>query len=474
MKKAGNCIFSIWIAFAILLPMTVGEAEEVSLSPKPSEKIDIMKEMRLTIGRSVLPAGTNHQTLQSILKREQIVMFDETTEEIPWLLSSGILVNATPEQVWRVIIGHDKFSEWVPSCYSAKAIKIDNNIYDVTFTLGFKFLFFPLYVKYSLRQYNQPPLRNDWVGLGGTIEKTYGWGQNIPTEEGNTMYFYTAWAQPGSGLLKRLYKKYPFLDVGISISAGTVFARGVKKRVELLKGKDGAEVIKTMPSEEFKFKRKEELRIMELLTSRGPVLIFKKPEEGKPLLVSTWITFAAPPEKVWADLVDYESYRYFMPMMKGIKVLEHESNKARVEYKYDINIVFFSSKIKYQLEHHFYEPERITWTNIKGNRYVLSGSWELFPLNDGKKTLASYQVYYDTKSLGFLPKLILKAIPEGKLAVNSYLSSIHVRELRDWIEAPAELRSTLKDLKRKKRQELWQEWKRKRKEQILDSLRSIK
>ncbi len=463
MKKGRYCIFLIWFAFTILLPMTVGGAEKVSLSPRPSEKIEIMKEMRLTIGRSILPAGASPQVLHSILERGQMVIFDETTEEIPWLLSSGILVNATAEQIWKVCTGFDEFPEWVPSCRFAKATERGNNIYDITYSLGFRFLFVPLYVNYSIRQYHQPPRRLDWIGLGGTIEKTYGWGQIIPVEEGNTMYFYTCWALPGSGLLKHLLKKYPFLDVGISISAGIVYARNVKERVELLKGEEGVEGIEVEPSGESEINRKKELKIMELLTSRGPVLLFKKPEEGKPLLVSTWITFEAPPERVWADLVDYESHQYFMPMMKGIKVLERESNKALVEYKYDINIVFFSSRSKYQLEHH-YEPERITWTNIKGNRYLLSGSWELFPLNEGKKTLASYQVYYDTRSLGFLPRLILKAIPEGELAINSYLSSIRVRELRDWIEAPSELRSKLKGLKGKKRNKLWQEWKRNKKE----------
>jgi ribosome-associated toxin RatA of RatAB toxin-antitoxin module len=466
MKQSGYRKLFIGVAFAILIPMTAAGAEERPSSPKSSGNIDIMKDMRITIGRSILPEGGDPQVLHDILKRGQMVIFDETTEEIPWLLSAGILVNASPEQIWRVVVGFAEYPEWLSSCHSTQATEIGKNIYEVTFTLGFRFLFVPLYVKYSIRQYNQPPRRIDWIGLGGTIEKTYGWGEIIPVEGGNTMFFYTCWAEPGSGLLKHFYKKYPFLDVGISISAGIVDVQNVKGRVEQLKGEEGAEGLGAKPSGEPKTNRKEELKIMELLTSRGPVLLFKKPEAGKPLAVSTWITIAAPPERVWADLVDYESQQYFMPMMNGIKVLEREDNKARVEYKDDINIVFFSSKIKYQLEHKHYEPERITWTNIKGDRYVLGGSWELFPLDDGKKTLATYRVNYDTRTLGYLPRLVLKAIPDGDLAINSYLSSIRARDMRDWIEAPAELRSELKEMKERERNLRWQEWKRQRKEQI--------
>jgi carbon monoxide dehydrogenase subunit G len=446
--------------------MTAGGADEQSSIPNSSEKIDPMKEMRLTIGRSILPEGGDPQVLHGILKRGQMVIFDETPEEIPWLISSGILINTPPELIWSVVSDFEKFPEWVPSCHSIDTVKRGDNIYDITYSLGFKFILLPLHVKYTIRRYDRPPLRLDYIGLGGTIEKTYGWNQNIPVEDGNTMFFYTTWALPGSGLLKHLYRNYPFLDVGISVSAGLVYSKKVKERAELLKGEVKIEGLMEETHGGPAISKAEELKTMELLSSRGPVQIFKKPEEGKPSAVSTWIIFALPPEKVWADLVDYENYYYFMPMMKGIKVLEREDNKARVEYKYDINIVFFSSKIKYQLEYHYHKPGRITWINIKGNRYVLSGSWELFPLDDGKKTLASYRVYYDARSLGFLPRLILKAIPEGELAVNSYLSSIRVREMRDWIEAPTELRSELKELRERERNLRWQEWKRKRKEQI--------
>ncbi|UCD86064.1 MAG: hypothetical protein JSU92_07690 [Deltaproteobacteria bacterium] len=466
MKKARQHIFLVLAILVILFPVTAGGAERQSSTPNTSDKIDPLKEMRLTIGRSILPEGGDPQVLHGILKRGQMVIFDETPEEIPLFISSAILINTPPEPIWSVVSDFEKFPDWVPSCHSIDTVKRGDNIYDITYSLGFKFIFLPLYVKYTIRRYDRPPLRLDYIGLGGTIEKTYGWNQNIPVDDGNTMFFYTTWALPGSGLLKHLYRKYPFLDVGISVSAGIVYSKKVKERAEILKGEEKVELMDiTQVSPEIS--KDEELKIMELLSSRGPVQIFKEPEEGKPSLVSTWVTFAAPPEQVWADLVDYENYYYFMPMMNGIKVLERDKEKARVEYKYDINIVFFSSKIKYQLEHRYHEPGRITWTNIKGNRYVQSGSWELYPLNDGKKTLALYQIHYDTSKLGFLPKLILKVIPEGKLAVNSYLSSIDVRELRDWIEAPAELRSELKELKERERNLRWQEWKRKRKEQIL-------
>ena len=198
---------------------------------------------------------------------------------------------------------------------------------------------------------------------------------------------------------------------------------------------------------------------MQLLSSKGPVLQFEEMEGTGKMVVSSWITIDAPRNKVWDGITDYLSYEYFMPMVRTIKLLEMKEDRALVEYKYDINIVFFSARPKYVLEYRFLKPERITWTAIKGDKYVVDGSWELFPIEGGRKTLACYRNTYDAHTLGFMVRAIMNVIPEGRLALNSYVTQKTIRDMRDWVEADSDMKQRLKEIKnKKKRDRQWGIW----------------
>ena len=460
MKKRVFTILVIPLVLAIFFPRLVAGSEKTSPAPPPLKEEEVREQMKLTIGKSALPEGIEPEKLDYFLRKGQMVIIDETLEEIPWLLSVGIPVNAPIDEVWKVIIDFEGNSEWVPSCKSTRVTSRGENIMDVDFTLGFKFIFIPLYVKYSVRHYNQPPFRSDWAGLGGDIEKTYGWFQNIPVgEKERTLFFYNVWSLPGSGLLKRMYEKYPFLDVGIGMAAATVYSRKMKDRVELLKGQGKLEGETEVKSSVQPLSSEEEQRIMQLLSAKGPVLQFEEMEEEGKMGLSSWITINAPRSKVWDEITDYLSYEYFMPMVHRIKLLEMKDDRALVEYKHDVNIIIFSSRPKYVLEYRFLKPERITWTSIKGDKYVVNGSWELFPIEGGKKTLACYRNTYDVHTLGFMIRTIMKIIPEGQLATNSYVTQKTIRDMRDWIEITSDKKERLKEIENEKRRERqWGIW----------------
>ncbi len=465
MKKRVFTILVIPLVLAIFFPRLVAGSEKARSVSPPLKEEEVREQVKLTLGRTALPEGLDPGRLDHLLRRGEMVIIDETIEEIPWFLSAVIPVNATPPEVWKVVNNYEDYNEWVPSCKSVRVTDRGENIVELDYTLGFKFIFLPLYVKYSVRRYLQPPFRTDWVGLGGDIEKTYGWFQSIPVgEEQRTLFFYTVWALPGSGLLKRMYEKYPFLDVGISMSVSVIYSKMLKDRVELLKRQGKLEVEpepepEGKPSIQSFINKDEELRVMQLLSSKGPVLQFEEMEGTGKMVVSSWITIDAPRNKVWDGITDYLSYEYFMPMVRRIKLLEMKEDRALVEYKYDINIVFFSARPKYVLEYRFLKPERITWTAIKGDKYMVDGSWELFPIEGGGKTLACYRNTYDASTLGFMVRAIMKVIPEGQLALNSYVTQKTIRDMRDWVEATSDMKQRLKEIKNKKgRERQWEIW----------------
>ncbi|UCD83212.1 MAG: SRPBCC family protein, partial [Deltaproteobacteria bacterium] len=452
-------IVIIPLALAVFCPQSVAGSEETSSPLPPLTDAEVREQMRLTIGRTALPEGIEPEKLDYLLKKGQMVIIDEMIDEVPWLLSVGIPVDAPVDDVWKVISDFENYNKWVPSCKSTVVTHHGENIVEIGFTLGFKFIFIPLYVKYTNRHYHQSPLRSDWTGLGGDIEKNCGWFQNIPVSENNSLFFYSNWTLPGSGLLKKMYEKYPFLDVGIGMSAATVYTRKLKDRVESIKGPGKLEGEQEVKSPVQPLSREEEQGIMQLLSARGAVLQFEEMEEEGKMGMSSWITIDAPRNKVWEEIINYSSYEYFMPMMKKIKILEMKEDRVLVEFKFEADIVVFSARPKYVSEYHFIKPEKITWSTIKGDKYVVNGSWEFFPIEEGKKTLACYRNVYDVKSLGFLIKTIMKVLPEGQLAVNSYVTQKTVRDMRDWIETPPDMKERIKTIKSEnKRERAWDVW----------------
>ncbi len=373
--------------------------------------------------------------LEKIIGNGEIVIIDETVGEIPWILSAGIKVNAPIENIWEVIADFKNYNKWVPSCSSVDVTEWNERVVDLQYHLGFKFIFLPLTVDYTVRHFHHPPYRTDWVGMGGEIEKTYGWFENVKVEDEKTLFFYNVWAIPGSGLLKKLYQKYPFLDVGISISAGAVYARKLKDYVEKQRGVSSTEEYKP-------FTEEEEVKIMKELTKKGPVLSFHPEEKEKLMEISSWIKVDVPIEKAWNMITDFSSYKYFEQMLEQVKVLEKGTEKAKVEFKYDVRILVIAVRPHFVLEYELVKPHLIRWKCIEGDKYIPEGFWKLYPIDD-KSTLIKYKSLYDAHQLGQLVSMVMGILPEGKLALNSYITQQTLRDIRDWIQLTDEKREKI-------------------------------
>lgn len=413
----------------------------ISLSTVPEE---LEKEMSLTLSRSIARIASHPDVLDRIIGKGEIVVMDETISEIPWMLSAGIGVNVPIEKVWDVIADFKNYNQWVPSCSSVDVTQWNERVVDLYYHLGFKFIFLPFTVDYRVRHYHHPPYRTDWVGMGGEIEKTYGWFENIKINENKTLFFYNVWAIPGSGFLKKMYEKYPFLDVGISISAGAVYARKLKEWAEknygtLSEKKDALPI-----SEE------EEIKIMKEFAKRGPVLLFHT--DGKDMLmeISSWIRLRVPVEKAFDVISDFSSYKYFEQMLDKVKVHEKSEERARVEFRYDVRIAIIAVRPHFTLEYELTRPSLIKWKHLEGDRYIPEGFFRFYPLDDGT-TLINYRVLYDAGELGKLVSLIMKVLPEGKLALNSYITQQTLRDLRGWAELSDERKKEIIKEKEKKK-----------------------
>lgn len=121
-------------------------------------------------------------------------------------------------------------------------------------------------------------------------------------------------------------------------------------------------------------------------------------------------TFDASIDKVWSVISDYESYPDFVDGVSGIKILDRNDGKIRVEYS--LNMI---KKLTYILTMQEVAPNKLSWSFEKGDIFkVNSGSWELKDLGNGT-TGVVYNVEVEVK--GFFPGagMIVKTLTEVNL-----------------------------------------------------------
>ena len=405
----------------------------------------------LTRHRSILSGGVDLANLEAILKRGTLFIVDETTpEEIPWLVTAGIIINAPLEEVWKVITDFSRYYEWVPQTEKTVSQTQGRRV-DIEHTLGFKFFFFHTRIRYSIADILDYPRRLDWVGTGGEVEKNYGYMEFFPAENGQkTLFFFTAWALPQSVLLKKFLEREPVTDLIISMSAASIYVKRLKERVE-----KNLAVPPPPPSPQPDLV-KAPVETLMVLSSRGPVVLVEDPGTsetgpGETPLVSSWAIFDAPPERVFSEITDYSRQSEYLPTLDSIKWISRDKTSGVTERKQSIQLPVFSARMKCQFSEELVSNRKVSWTYLSGEPFVSSGSWELIPLAEGKKTLGFYRNRFSFNSLGVMLDVIMKAIPDAPVAVKAVVSTTAIRAMRDWIETPPEARGKLMSLSKKKR-----------------------
>ncbi|MBI2891137.1 MAG: hypothetical protein HYY13_10185 [Nitrospirae bacterium] len=175
------------------------------------------------------------------------------------------------------------------------------------------------------------------------------------------------------------------------------------------------------------------LRLME----RGPILLLQKDASGQAEWVTGGIIIHAPIQAVWDVISNLDGYETFMPHTEDVRVLTREGDEELVHYK--MRIKFSILSVGVQMTHRVvFDRERgvLSWNQVRGDMPGARGAWVLIPAQEAGLTLAFYRVYGDLRSLGFGPRMILRAQPELELGVYSALAIESVEAARDRIEHP--------------------------------------
>lgn len=123
-----------------------------------------------------------------------------------------------------------------------------------------------------------------------------------------------------------------------------------------------------------------------------------------------------PPEKVWGIISDCSKYKGRMPRVAAAKLVKQEDNKFTCEVTVEVPFPFSNLTAVTEATHEVSASGMARrWKLIRGDYKRNEGSWEIKPIDGGKKSEVTYTLHVEPNTA--LPASILeaaqkKAIPD--------------------------------------------------------------
>jgi hypothetical protein len=401
---------------------------------------DPREMMAVTIGRSVFGEGNGPEVLKALLDVGEVIIIDNDPGKVPWLASAGIIMDAPIEKAYEAVTDFNSYPEFMPQTEEARVKEVAPDLYDVEFDIVVRIVYIPVKGLSAIYHYNQPPHRTDWAGKDPEFALNYGYWQLASIDGGKrTMGFYTIYSKINQGLAKELLDLDPALEMMAAMSAATLVVRAMKDRAELLHQRAGGK--KPPPSspkhETVTGILNNNPSTVEYLASKGRLLVL---EEGDRVITNVAVVFGHPPQAVWEWLINVGGQSGNDPHI-NVEVLKKTEREMLARFHWEINLVL-TFEGDYVLRYELDKPRRLAWRNVPGEGNVegMEGSWDLIPLDNGKRTLAIYRNTFDLKSLGWVMRGLLKIEPTFELAIQASQNLAVVDNLEECLELSAEER----------------------------------
>jgi ribosome-associated toxin RatA of RatAB toxin-antitoxin module len=123
-----------------------------------------------------------------------------------------------------------------------------------------------------------------------------------------------------------------------------------------------------------------------------------------------------PPEKVWGVISDCSKYKGRMPRVAAAKLVKKEGNKHTCEVTVEVPFPFSNlTAVTEAVHEESADGMSRKWKLVRGDYKKNEGSWEIKPLEGGKKSQVTYTLHVEPNTA--LPSSILeaaqkKAIPD--------------------------------------------------------------
>lgn len=402
----------------------------------------------VTKDKTIWGDGKNSHALDLLLNKGEFVFVDFNPGDIPWMVTSGVLINAPPERVYSIITDFRKYTEFMPQVDKVKQVTPADGLPEVNYTLGFRFAYIiPLTFSYTLKYLPRPPLRIDWVGIKEGAACHYGFWELVPLEGGKkTAAFYSLYSTPQWSLFKKIVEKNPHLLVSTVLSTALIVGEKIKMRAEgghsINPNHDGR-----LSESDFNGDGGNGL---EALASQGSFIIIEEPDEKGRRFVTGGTLIHAPPEKVWESITDLNAAPFIFPEVEKASVVGEDHGGTLVRFNLKVNYILYSKRLSYVFRHVPDKPRTLSWTWVEGDAKDTEGSWDLIPVSGGGSTLALYRLYSDLKGSSVFARYILTRQPSFEMAIQGSTVSVVVKGIRTWTEMTSEERARVKKSRRAK------------------------
>lgn len=433
-------------AAGILLALLAAVPCMVLLAQDPAPAPDPREVMAVTIDKSVLGDG-DPEALKDLLEIGQVIIIDRHARGVPWLASAGTLIGAPLDVSYRAITDFEGLPDFMPQTDAVRYRELSPNFYEVDIDVVIRLVFIPIRVDVHNYQYNRPPDRTDWAGRYPDQSLNPGYWQLIPVDDGRTMGFYTLYTEVKQGFAHRLFQLEPTLELLAAMSTGTMAARATAEHAENLYCQAGGAVTEKKPSGK---KVLDVLRdspdTVRRLASKGRLLVL---EEKDLVWANVAMVLDYPPEKVWEWLVNVEDQAEIDPRVT-VKVTQRDERSMSADFEMEIYLIL-SVDLDYTLQYELDGPNRISWKTKPGSGNIegLEGSWDLIPLDDGRRTLALLRTTVDIRSQGLLMRAILGLEPTLELAIQASQSLLAADNLERCLASTEEERKAMLEERKK-------------------------
>ena len=430
MRSAPKKILWAAIPAALVFLVTLTAGAEVKRIPPPKTMAEVEKMMRYTWNREILPAGASADTLQRLSERGQVVLMEDNPYPgIPWSVAAGILIDATPATVFRIITDFDHYPGVIPMTSKAHATPAGMpNLFEVSYTL--ELLFSWMTMDYSVYHFHRPPYRTDWALASGEFDICSGFYQLIPADGGKrTMFFYSVYSLPRQAALQKMYKAEPALELMTNVATATVVTRAVKGEAEKQEGKKLAPLREKSTVEEI---LQQDQGTIAKLAGRGKIMVL---EAGPTVYVTSATIANASPEVCYQVLTDYASYPKYLPGTQVARVTgKGKSGGPMVHLETSIKIWELNLEEKVDREY-VQTPDRISWTITRSTGTPAPGFWHLYPLDGGKRCLLVHGTTIDFRGMGMVPRAALRVEPSLEYGLLGSMETADLNAFRKRMES---------------------------------------
>lgn len=148
------------------------------------------------------------------------------------------------------------------------------------------------------------------------------------------------------------------------------------------------------------------------LLGRGDVVLVENAENQRQY-VTVVSEIDAPPDDVWKLISNFDRYPDLFHEVEKVKVLSHQGNVADVKHYMRVDVTVPSYRYSFTLRFLIDAGEKkLTWDLVDGDLKFFTGSWELFPVKGGKKTIMTYRTTFDVIPRSYLARKVVEYISE--------------------------------------------------------------